>query len=440
MPRETRATKDGDLLKLSAGSDHRLSAMADRLVGSEILGIAAEIRALLAEGQKICNLTVGDFSPQEFRIPQFLETAFTEALARGETNYPPAEGIPALRKAIRDFYLRRLGLDYSIDSVIVTSGSRPGIYATYRGLVDPGEIVVYPVPSWNNNHYCHLAGAQARPVFCTEHDAFLPTRALLEKPIRGARLLALNSPLNPTGTAFAEGALREICDLVIEENERRGNGERPLYVMFDQVYWMLTFGKTRHVNPVSLHPKMKDYTLFVDGISKAFAATGVRVGWLVGPEDLMRKMAYLITHLGAWAPRPGQVATAKMLNAEDEIGAFHSVMKSGIEKRLTALDDIVAALRSDGFPVHAIEPMGAIYLSVRFALKGMRTASGKIIESNEDIRQFLLQEAKIAVVPFHAFGSKEEDGWFRLSVGAISLEETKAMLPRLKAALSLLHT
>ncbi|MEK7671018.1 MAG: aminotransferase class I/II-fold pyridoxal phosphate-dependent enzyme, partial [Bacteroidota bacterium] len=277
--------------KIMVHAARRVSAMADGLIGSEILKIAADIRAMVADGKSICNLTVGDFSPAEFRIPKFLEENILDALQRGETNYPPPDGMLVLKKSILAFYERWLDLHYPLESVLVTGGSRPGIYGTYRAIADPGDVVVYPVPSWNNNHYCHQVGAKGVPVVCSSEDAFLPTRKLLERVIRGARLLALNSPLNPTGTAFTKEALEEICDLVLEENARRSRNERPLFLMYDQVYWMLTFGSTVHYNPVSLRPEIEPYTIFVDGISKPFAATGVRVGWVVGPSDIVQKMS-----------------------------------------------------------------------------------------------------------------------------------------------------
>src|SRR5262249_11302171 len=154
--------------------------------------------------------------------------------------------------------------------------------------------------------YCHMVDAVERQVACAPEDAFLPTRARLADAVRGARLLTLNSPLNPTGTAFSAPVLGEICDLVLEENARRGAGERPLFVMYDQVYWMLTFGATRHANPITLRPAMRDYTVFVDGISKPFAATGLRVGWAAGPVDVIQAMSNLLGHVGAWAPRAEQ--------------------------------------------------------------------------------------------------------------------------------------
>jgi aspartate aminotransferase len=404
--------------------------MAAGLIGSEILKIAGEIRAMVADGAEVCNLTVGDFSPAEFRIPELLEDAVGEALRAGETNYPPSDGVAALRSAVSEFTRRRLGLDYPAERVLVTGGSRPGIYAVYRALVDPGDRVVYPVPSWNNNHYVHLVGARGVPVVCRPEDDFLPTRALLEPVVRDARLLALNSPLNPTGTAFTAEALGEICDLVLEENRRRGPGERPLYLMYDQVYWMLTFPPTVHVDPVSLRPEMAEYTVYVDGISKAFAATGVRVGWTLGPADVTARMASILGHVGAWAPRAEQVATARLLREDAAIDQYHAGMKEGVRARLDALYAGLMRLREEGFPVDAMVPMGAIYLSARFTLHG-RGGPG----SNEDVRRWLLEAAGLAVVPFQAFGMKEDSGWFRLSVGAVSLPEIEAMFGRLREAL-----
>ena len=412
----------------------RISTMSEGMSGSEILRIAAEIRAMTEGGQRVCNLTVGDFSPAEFRIPTFLENEIAEALRRGETNYPPSNGVAPLRESVRRFYERAFGLKYEASSVLVTSGSRPGIYGTFRTVVDPGDRVVFPVPSWNNNHYCYLTGAVPVPVATTRDTTFLPTRELLAPVIRGARLLSLNSPLNPTGTAFTPEALGEICDLVLEENARRRNGERPLYLMYDQVYWMLTFGDTRHVDPVSLRPELAPYTIYVDGVSKAFAATGVRVGWVVGPRDIIESMNNFMGHVGTWAPRAEQIATARLLDAPDEVSAYRRQITAGLQQRLNALHDGIVAMRAAGLPVDATAPMGAIYLSARFALNGKRTPDGQLLRTNDDIRRYLLKAAGFAVVPFQAFGVKEDTGWVRLSVGAVSMADIERGLPLLQKA------
>jgi aspartate aminotransferase len=437
MP-QTRAVTDATSIARAKRSPIDASSAAGSLRGSEILRIAAEIRTRIANGERICNLTVGDFDPRYFRIPKMLEEGITSALQRGETNYPPSPGMPALQEAVAAFYERDLGIRYPVESILITSGSRPGVYGTYRTLVNRGDRVVYGVPSWNNNYYSHMVEATDVPVLCEPRPAFLPTAESLEPALRGARLLALNSPLNPCGTAFSADSLGEICDLVLAENARRRPSQNALYVLYDQVYWQLTFGSTEHVDPVTLRPEMARFTVFVDGISKAFAATGIRVGWVVGPEHVLGVMNNILQHVGTWAPRAEQLATARLLGMPDEIAAFRAQLTGGVQSRLDRLYGAFRRLRSEGRPVDAIEPMGAIYLSANFDLLGRSTPEGSVFRNSEDIRTWLLRVAGLAVVPFSAFGGVGESGWCRLSVGATSMDEIEGALPRLEDGLSAL--
>src|SRR5881396_4387761 len=182
--------------------DACLSRLSRGLIGSEVLRIAAEVRALIASGQPVCNLTVGDFDSREFAPPERLLAGIQRALAAGHTNYPPSNGVLELRQAVTRFCRREFGLDYPVESVLVAGGARPLIYATYRALVDPGEAVAYPVPSWNNNHYCYLSGACGLPIEVSRGSRFHPTPAQVRSLLPRIRLLALNTPLNPTGTAI----------------------------------------------------------------------------------------------------------------------------------------------------------------------------------------------------------------------------------------------
>jgi aspartate aminotransferase len=206
--------------------------------------------------------------------------------------------------------------------------------------------------------------------------------------------------------------------------------------MYDQVYWMLTFGSTTHVHPLALRPEMAPYTIYVDGISKAFAATGVRVGWVVGPQDLIDSMNNFMGHVGTWAPRAEQIATAKLLDAPNEVSAYGKELTGGVRQRLDALYDGIMAMRAEGLPVDATAPMGAIYLSARFALNGKRTPDGQTLRTNDEIRRYLLKAAGFAVVPFQAFGVREDTGWVRLSVGAVSMADIERVLPVLREAIN----
>ncbi len=416
-----------------------VAPVAGSLEGSEILRIAADVRARIAAGEGVCNLTVGDFDPRQFRIPKVLEEETIEALRQGQTNYPPSAGMPVLREAVAAFYERELGLRYPVESILITAGSRPGVYGTYRTVVGEGDRVAYGVPSWNNNYYCHMARAAEVPVPCAPAAAFLPSREQLEPALRGARMLALNSPLNPCGTAYDAETLGDICDLVLEENARRAPSDGPLYVMYDQVYWQLTFGATQHVDPVSLRPEMARFTVYVDGISKAFAATGMRVGWVIGPRHVISVMNNVLGHIGTWAPRAEQIATARLLGETEAIEEFRAQLVAGVQARLDLLFRGIRELHKAGHPVDAIEPMGAIYLSAQIDLFGRTTREGAPLRSSDDIRGWLLREAGLAVVPFSAFGAGDMKAWFRLSVGAVSPAEIEAALPRLRAGLESLR-
>ena len=416
-----------------------VSKMAETLIGSEIIKLATEVKARIAQGEEVYNLTIGDFDPKVFPIPEALLDEIILAYRKGETNYPPANGVEVLREAVSRFLERHLGLQYDADSVLISGGARPIIYAIYRTLVDEGDQIVYPVPSWNNNHYAHLTNGRGIALQTRAEDGFLPTAELLAPHLKGTTLLALCSPLNPTGTAFQADELARICDLVLEENASRSNTEKPLYLLYDQIYWTLTFGNTQHADPVSLRPEMRDYTIYVDGISKAFAATGVRVGWGFGPKPVIAKMRAILSHVGAWSPRAEQVATGHYLQREDLVDRDMKRMCQDVEDRLHAFYDGFNRLAQMGFPVGVIEPQGAIYLTVKFDLVGRKTESGEELRSMADVTSFIVREAKLAIVPFTAFGSPADSPWYRLSVGTVSMNQIESILQNVEKALSQLR-
>lgn len=426
---------NGRKLVFDAVSDAAVSKLARGLIGSEVLRIAAEVRALIASGRPVCNLTVGDFDSKEFPAPPSLVEGIRRALAAGHTNYPPSNGVLELRQAVTRFYARELGLEYPVEAVLVAGGARPLIYATYRALVDPGEAVAFPVPSWNNNHYCYLAGARPVPVEVTRASRFHPTPAQVRELLPSIRMLALNTPLNPTGTTIAPEVLAEISrDLVAENERRRSRGERPAFLMFDQVYWSLDFARPRPATPPGLVPESAPYVVMLDAISKSLAATGLRVGWSVAAPAVTQRMSDFLGHVGAWAPKAEQVATAEFLDDAAAFDGFRREMHARLRERLDALAASLGAMRDRGLPVEVVTPEGTLYLSARFDLFG-RELDGRTLATNEDIRRFLLERAGIAVVPFQAFGLDRESGWFRLSVGGASRQAIADGLARLGTAL-----
>lgn len=415
----------------------QVSRLAANIIGSEIIKLAGEVNEKIRQGEKIFNLTIGDFNPKVFPIPAELKTAIIEEYENDQTNYPAADGMPELRASVSRLLKERGDLDYKADEIVITGGARPAIYAIFKALVDEGDTVLFPVPSWNNNHYTYLNNAHAVMLETSPENKFMPTAAEIAPHIPQANLLALCSPLNPTGTVFRRHDLEAICDLVLAENERRKtDGRKPLYVMYDQIYWPLTHGTTEHHNPVSLRPEMRAYTLFVDGISKSLAATGVRVGWAMGPKAIVDKMKSILGHVGAWAPKAEQMATAKYLDNLAQYDAFLDGIKGQLNDRLVGFYDGFQSLKAAGFRVDAIAPEAAIYLTVQFNLHGQTTAEGNVLATTQDVTKYILDEAKVAIVPFYAFGASGDSSWYRLSVGTCKVEDVGGVIENLRGALA----
>jgi aspartate aminotransferase len=424
------------LSTLESKKDLKVSQIAEHIIGSEIIKLAAEVNEKIKKGEKIFNLTIGDFNPKIFSIPVGLKQAIVDAYNNDETNYPVAEGMPELRSAVSAFLKRKGGLDYAADEIVIAGGARPVIYAIFRALVDVGDMVLFPSPSWNNNHYTYLNWAKQQIIETKPGNKFMPTAEELMPYIGKASLVALCSPLNPTGTTFKKTDLENICDLILAENKKRETeNKKAVYLMYDQIYWNLTFGDTRHYDPVSLRPEMRHYTVFVDGISKSLASTGVRVGWTFGPQKITDKIKSILTHVGAWAPKAEQVATAKFLNDTVAYDAFLEDISKKVNDRLVGFHQGFQELKKEGYKVESIAPEGAIYLTVQFAMHGQKTAEGEVLATTMEITKYILDEAKVAIVPFYAFGSSHDSSWYRLSVGTCKLEDVNQIISNLRSAL-----
>ncbi|MBC7827105.1 MAG: aminotransferase class I/II-fold pyridoxal phosphate-dependent enzyme [Chitinophagaceae bacterium] len=418
----------------------KLSHLAETLIGSEIVKLGGDIREKIRQGEKIYNFTVGDFNPEIFPIPKELEEEIIWAYRQHYTNYPAAEGNLDLREAISGFIEEREQLKYSTDEILVASGGRPLIHALFYTICDEGDKIIYAAPSWNNNHYTHFVGGQHVVIEASEANNFMPTVDEIRPYIKDASLISLCSPQNPTGTTFTKNDLESICDMVLEENANRSEQQKKLYVLYDQMYWHLTYGDIKHYNPVSLRPQMKAYTIFIDAISKVFASTGVRVGWSMGPATVISKMKAILTHTGAWGPMAEQKALARFLYQKENIDRYLKHFKNELEVRLRAIYDGLMQLKKEGFAVDAIAPQAAIYLTIKIDLTGLESKDKKLLETQSDVTAYLLDEAKLAVVPFYAFGAPKNSPWYRLSVGTCKKEEIPEMFAQLRKALEKLSS
>ncbi len=282
----------------------------------------------------------------------------------------------------------------------------------------------------NNGKHCVIE--------TTVENNFMPTVTDVAAHIEGAVLLCLCSPQNPTGTTISKETLKSICDLVVEEKKKRQANAKKLYVMYDQMYAMLPYNNIRHYDPVSLVPEMKQYTIFIDGISKSFAATGVRVGWALGPVHVLSKVRPLLSHIGAWAPMAEQKATANFLGHKEGISQYLSHFKQELQERLVTIYEGFSRLKEKGYSVDCIEPQAAIYLTVKLALAGKR-AGDTLLRDQKDVTEYILSKARLAIVPFYAFGADHNSPWYRLSVGTCIKSEIPEMFDLLERALGELN-
>lgn len=415
--------------------DAVLSTTVRGLQESGILRITRQVRAMLARGESVLNFTVGDFDPRYFPIPKKLSQLIQSAVARGETNYPNPEGLPKLRQAISDYVFRTAGVRYPVDAIVVCSGGRPVLFGAYNAIVNPGDKVIFSVPSWQNDSYSWITRGESIVIESTLETGFQPTIDQIRPHLSQAVMLCICSPGNPTGTVMGRDHLREILDAVVAENRtREENRQRPLFILHDQMYGTLVSKGQEHVYPAALVPECARWLISADGVSKSYAGTGLRLGWMLVPPAVGARIRDLLSHAGAWAPRAEQAAVAEFLDDAEAIAEFRKEMDAHLAERLQAMHAGFEELKAAGYPVDSINPQGAIYFSAQFRLHG-KTIEGQKIETDENIRSLLLDRAGAAMVPFQAFGVRGETGWFRLSAGAVSMDEIHSLFPRLRSLL-----
>jgi aspartate aminotransferase len=393
----------------------KLSNIGNNIVGSEIIKISQQIKEI-AKTKPVSNLTIGDFNSKLWPIPSKLRKHIQDAYEWDLTNYPNSQGELELRESVSKHIKHQFKVDYSPEEILVGGGVRPLIYTVYKATVNPNDEVIYPVPSWNNNHYCFLHGAVKQEIECTPENSFFPTVEDIDNRIDDkTSLICICSPQNPTGRVINPEVLKGICELIVKENKLRASqvGSRPLYLFFDQIYSDIT-KEGLFIHPLTLCPEIRDYLICADGISKSLNATGIRVGWLFGPKDVIGKMTEILSHIGAWAPKPEQRALDTYIREdyEDYISHINYVTKE-YEHISDKICGKLEELKNKGLRVDYQKPDGGIYISVYLGYVHSFT-------STEDYISFLINTCGLGIVPFEYFGSKNNKGWFRISIGNVA--------------------
>ena len=392
----------------------KLSRIGNNIVGSEIIKISQQIKEI-SKTKPVINLTIGDFNSELWPIPSKLKQHIEQCYEDGLTNYPNSQGELNLRESVSKHIKQQFDVDYSPEEILIGGGVRPLIYTVYKSTTNPNESVIYPVPSWNNNHYCFLHSIEKTEIECLPENSFFPTVRDIEVRIGdNTSLVCICSPQNPTGRVIDPEVLKRICELVVNENKVRAGqvGSRPLYLFFDQIYSDIT-QDGKFVHPIKLCPEIRPYLICADGISKSLNATGIRVGWLFGPKDIIGKMTEVLSHIGAWAPKPEQHGLDKYIREDYADYQFHITnVKLDYELITLKICNKFEELKEKGFNVDCQRPEGGIYISVYLDYV-------KSFGSTEEYISFLINECGLGIVPFEYFGSKEQ-GWFRISIGNIS--------------------
>ena len=377
----------------------RVSLLADGLRSSAILGIAGEVRALVKEGQSILDLTVGDFSSKQFRIPRELEDGIVDALRAGEIHLSAADrprvAADGGRRVLPAPARPRLS---TFESVLIASGARPAIYALYRALVDPGDRVVFGVPSWNNDYYCQMLGAQAVMVECDATTGFLADgRGAATARARRAPARAQFAAQSHRHGVRARSSSATICDLVLEENARRG--PRRASAVRDVRSGVLDAHRSA-ARSTSIRSRCGRRSRRMSCSSTRSPRPSPRRDFVWVGRSRRRTsfepMNDIVGHVGAWAPRPEQVATAKLLGDHAAVDRYIDDMRRRGRRASTRLrrTERNAARR----PSRRVRATAGRDLRQR-ALRAARHAHARrrVLETDEDVRRYLLNAAGLAV-------------------------------------------
>lgn len=387
----------------------RKSSALARIQPSATIAITQKARDMRAAGRDVISLSIGE---PDFDTPDHIKTASASKVAEGETKYPPVPGIPALREAIAAKFQRENRLDYSPSQIIVSSGGKQVIANALLSTLDPGDEVIIPAPYWvSYTQLVVLAGATPVIVPTSEAHGFLMTPAALEAAItKKTRWVMLNSPSNPSGAVYSADALRGLA-YVLDRHPH-------VWVLTDDIYEHLVYGDTGFATMAAVAPALKDRILTMNGVSKAYAMTGWRIGYAGGPETLIKAMSLMQSQLTGGASQASQWAAHAALSGPqgvlDERRAVFQQRRDLVLTRLRKIPGITCATPPGAFYVY---PSCASFI-------GKTTPLGRQIATDEDFCMALLEEGGVATVHGGAFGASPH---LRISYAASETELTIAI-------------
>ena len=380
----------------STPRQRRVSARIGAIAESATLKVDAKAKALKAEGRPVIGFGAGE---PDFPTPAYVVEAAVEACRDPKNHrYTPAGGLPELKKAIVEKTARDSGLQIEPAQVLVTNGGKQAIYAAFASMLDPGDEVIVPAPYWTTYpEAIALAGGSTVEVLADETQEYKVTVDQLEAArTERTKVLLFVSPSNPTGAVYTAEEIRAIGQWVEDSG---------LWVLTDEIYEHLVYDDVDTGSMPVLCPYLSDNCVVVNGVAKTYAMTGWRVGWMIGPADLVKAATNLQSHatsnVSNVAQRAALAAVSGDLSAVEEMKAAFDRRRTTIVSMLNEIDGVVCPM-----------PQGAFYAYP--SVKGLlgREHAGRLIETSAELSEYILDEAEVAVVPGEAFGSP---GYLRLS-------------------------
>src|ERR1700742_1093376 len=396
-----------------------LAESLNRIQPSPTIAVTSKARDLKAAGRDVIGLGAGE---PDFDTPDNIKDAAIAAIKRGETKYTAVEGIPELRAAIAKKFKRENGLDYKPSQTFVAPGGKTIIYNALLATLNPGDEVIVPAPYWvSYPDIVLLGGAKPVVVECKLEDGFRLTPEALEKAITPkTKWLIFNQPSNPTGACYTRAQLKGLTDVLMKHPH--------VWVLTDDMYEHLVYGGFKFCTVAEVEPGLYERTLTMNGVSKAYAMTGWRIGYCAGPEALIKAMAKLQSQSATNASSISQWASVEALNGRQDF-------IPGFQKLFEGRRDLVVSMLNQASGIECPKPEGAFYVypSIR-KLIGKKTEKGKVIATDEDFAGELLEAEGVAGVHGAAFGLSP---FFRISYATSNkaLEEACKRIQRFTASL-----
>lgn len=365
----------------------KLSKKVLALSPSSTLAIQAKAKELRDSGHDVIGLGVGE---PDFNTPQYILDAAQKAMNKGETKYTPSGGIIPLKDAIIDKLQVDNNLSYERSEIIVTTGAKYALYASFQSLLDEGDEVIIPSPYWVS-YIEHVKLAGGEPVFVEglqSNDFKITVEQLKEAITPKTKALIINSPSNPTGMIYSEEELRQIGDVCVEHN---------LTIISDEIYEKLIYTDEPHVSIAALSPQLKERTIVINGVSKSHAMTGWRIGYAAGPEHVIQAMTNHASHAVSNPTSISQFAALEAYANKEEDAKIFNEMKEVFSERLDRFYELIYDIPGLSGP----KPNGAFYIFP----EAIEAAKATGFETVDDWVKALLEEEKVALVPGSAFGA-----------------------------------